>query len=165
MQKGFVGSLIGGRHMSKIIWIVDDHGPTRQLVKDLLEPLGFKVHMFSGVGETMSELQTGERPNLVICDIKMPFYSGWDMLKMWRQKPDTAGIPFAILSGDTSAATRQKALRAHVTGFIVKPFHKDDFILMVRRLTAAEAPSDPFMPALQGVSPKADTVVLKKAGA
>jgi CheY-like chemotaxis protein len=68
------------------ILVVDDDQVHRDLVCELLEPLGFNV-MTAANGTTCLALVNERRPNLILLDISMPDIDGWTVARQLRQMP------------------------------------------------------------------------------
>ena len=68
------------------VLVVDDNAVQRQLIEDLLAPLGFVV---VGAGSGRECLQTVEQlnPNLILLDIAMPEMDGWEVAQRLRRQP------------------------------------------------------------------------------
>jgi signal transduction histidine kinase/CheY-like chemotaxis protein len=66
------------------ILVVDDDQVHRDLVCELLEPLGFNV-MTAANGSTCLALLAQRRPNLILLDISMPDMDGWTVARRLRQ--------------------------------------------------------------------------------
>jgi len=68
------------------ILVVDDDQVHRDLICELLEPLGFNV-MTAANGTTCLALVAERRPNLILLDISMPDIDGWTVARQLRQMP------------------------------------------------------------------------------
>jgi CheY-like chemotaxis protein len=68
------------------ILVVDDDQVHRDLVRELLEPLGFNV-MAAASGAICLALVAEHRPNLILLDISMPAMDGWAVARQLRQLP------------------------------------------------------------------------------
>jgi signal transduction histidine kinase/CheY-like chemotaxis protein len=70
----------------RTVLVVDDNAVQRQLIEDLLAPLGFVV---VGAGSGRECLQTVEQlnPNLILLDIAMPEMDGWEVAQRLRRQP------------------------------------------------------------------------------
>jgi CheY-like chemotaxis protein len=68
------------------VLVVDDNAVQRQLIEDLLAPLGFTV---VGAGSGRECLQTVEQlnPHLILLDIAMPEMDGWEVAQRLRRQP------------------------------------------------------------------------------
>jgi signal transduction histidine kinase/DNA-binding NarL/FixJ family response regulator/purine-cytosine permease-like protein len=68
------------------IMITDDDPVHRDLVCELLEPLGFEV-ITAPEGAACLALADEHRPKLVLLDVLMPRMNGWDVARRLRQMP------------------------------------------------------------------------------
>ncbi|MFO1497987.1 MAG: response regulator [Verrucomicrobiota bacterium] len=72
------------------------------------------------------EGQFGDRqmfplPGLILCDVKMPYCNGFELLAWVKQTPHLAEIAFVILTNSNSPADREQANRLGADEFVVKP--------------------------------------------
>ena len=67
------------------ILVVDDNEIQRDLVRDLLTPLGFNV-VSAASGRECFALAAQARPNLVLLDIAMPEMDGWEVAQWFRSR-------------------------------------------------------------------------------
>jgi CheY-like chemotaxis protein len=66
------------------VLVVDDNEIQRDLVRDLLTPLGFDV-LAAATGRECLALAEQHRPNLVLLDIAMPEMDGWQVAQGLRR--------------------------------------------------------------------------------
>jgi CheY-like chemotaxis protein len=87
----------------KLVLVIEDHSVLLAILADLLrrERLEVVEAVDGGAG---IELAKRHRPDLIISDYWMPTASGVDVLQAVRQDNATAGIPFLMLTADTSPA-------------------------------------------------------------
>ncbi|WP_160723113.1 response regulator transcription factor [Bacillus sp. USDA818B3_A] len=110
------------------VLIVDDE----PLIRDGLTSLipwsdhGFQVVDTAVDGhDALQKLKT-HSIDLVIIDIRMPGMDGIQLIETIRQT--NADIRFIILSGYADFEYAQKAIRNHVTGYLLKPIDEDELI-------------------------------------
>jgi two-component system chemotaxis response regulator CheY len=111
------------------VLIVDDMPAMRSIVRNMLEEAGFKNIDEAEDGEMAWHLlrqsvNDSERPfSLVIADWNMPgSMSGVDLLRAIRALPHTRNLPFFMVTGQRDEKHLSEAMRAGVTGYVVKPF-------------------------------------------
>jgi CheY-like chemotaxis protein len=74
------------------VLVVDDNEVQRNLVRDMLSPLGFAVSTASGGRDCLSMVER-EKPNLIFLDIAMPEMDGWQVAQRLRQSsPERTAI-------------------------------------------------------------------------
>ena len=115
------------------IMIVDDEPKIRRGMKTLLEEQdGFEV--IGIYDNAMSSLldMAEKQPNVLITDIKMPEYSGLDLIEKIREKDKNLYI--IILSGYSSFKYAQRAIRSGVYRYLTKPTNPRELISVLREI-------------------------------
>lgn len=121
-----------------MILVIDDSDTERKLVRKVLENAGFQVREaedgFQGI-TLFREL----RPELVICDLKMPGKDGFETMREIRATaPDARLIAISgFLFGFADYAVRMQDLG--VAAVIEKPFGSAYLLKTVRDTLAAQA--------------------------
>ncbi len=114
------------------ILIVDDEADVRELVADVLSGLGHNVTVAGGGREGLARFETG-RYDLVLTDLGMPDFNGWDVARAVKaSRPD---VPVLLLTGWADAATPADVPR--VEGIIKKPFDLKQLAAAVSQALAA----------------------------
>ena len=85
--------------------------------------------------EQLSELQSN--PDLILLDIMMPEFSGWDVAAKIKENPEWKSIPIVFLTakGDTMSVG-MGGLAAE--DYIVKPFDIEDLKVRVEKVLNKE---------------------------
>jgi uncharacterized protein (TIGR02266 family) len=78
-----------------------------------------------------------ERPDLILCDDRMPGLTGADLCRRIRQDPDLDGTPFIMLVSDPGAAARGEAIRAGADDVLAKPLSRLSLVEAVSRFLCA----------------------------
>lgn len=116
--------------MTKILCI-DDDDLNRGTVVDLLQGAGFEtVEASDGRSGLRSLLHL--RPDLVICDIRMPDMSGLDVLRKWREKKEGDSTPFILLSGVADREDVLTGKRLGADDYLTKPIDPEILVQTVR---------------------------------
>jgi CheY-like chemotaxis protein len=120
-------SLMSHKPLSNFtIVVVEDHDDTRKFLGNFLGHLGANVRLARNASEGVEAVKTS-RPNLVLCDIKMPGRDGFDVLSEIRGLGPFAGdsVPVIAMSALVSHAS------ARMIGFqacLAKPFTPDKLV-------------------------------------
>jgi two-component system chemotaxis response regulator CheY len=111
------------------LFICDDNGQYRTLIKMVLEMAGHEIVGEAGDGEeALAQAPTAD-PDVVLLDLDMPKMNGFEALPHLRER--LPGTKILILTTGQAPKERQRALEAGADGFIVKPtrvFKLDDEI-------------------------------------
>lgn len=126
------------------VLVVDDDVVARMMLMHLVDSCGAHTIVEADDGvDAWRQLETGARPDIVFCDLRMPRLSGLELLQRVRAHPALATLPFVLVSAASDAATRDGAAALGASGYIVKPFRQDDVRAQFERLCpAAAAPDD-----------------------
>ena len=116
------------------ILIVDDSVSIRKVVSRLVESQGWTPIAAKDGVEAMERLHK-THPDLIVLDIEMPRMNGYELLGKLRSQPTTSDIPVVMLSSRATKKHKDKSLALGAKAFLVKPYHDDDFIELVRQLT------------------------------
>lgn len=98
--------------------IIDDDAVVRQLIKNALFSVGASSSLFENGSDFLKSLAT-ERYNLVILDIFMQGYSGFDILKFMQKNPNSP--PVIVYSQAIQQNVVMQALSLGAKTFMLKP--------------------------------------------
>jgi len=118
--------------MGKVILAVDDSASIRQMVQFTLSDAGYTVIEAVDGKDAMGKLS--DRPNLVITDLNMPNLDGIGLIRGIRANPDCRGLPVIVLTTESQESRKQEAKAAGATGWIVKPFTKQQMLAVVKKV-------------------------------
>jgi len=145
------------------VLIVDDDAAQRDLVSELLAPLGFKVATASGGRECLA-LAERLRPNLILLDIAMPDMDGWQVAQRirngGRERP-----AILVLSANAIAPDRLSGAERLHDDYMMKPIDLRQLLKKIHALlniewVYEEAKAEPATTAPGVVPPAADIAEL-----
>ncbi len=100
-----------------------------QVARDGAEALAFLGLSGPDTGGARSEL-----PALVVLDLKLPRYSGLEVLSRIKSNSRTRGVPVVILTGSRIDRDRDEAYLLEADGYVVKPSKAEEFEEAVQRI-------------------------------
>ncbi|MBN1283889.1 MAG: response regulator [Anaerolineae bacterium] len=107
--------------MPKTILVVDDDTAMHQLLTHILRRSGYQVNCASDGAQAL-EMIAADPPDLVLCDIFMPYMDGYAVLASLRDTPDFKTLPVIMISTCGDMRSRERAQTLGANGFITKPF-------------------------------------------
>ena len=107
--------------VSARVLIVDDDPAMRTLCAVNLELEGLVVLEATG-GRNGLERARAELPDLVLTDVSMPRFDGFELAAALRRGKHTREIPLIFLSGETSTANKNRAEKLGALAYLTKPF-------------------------------------------
>jgi CheY-like chemotaxis protein len=119
------------------IAVIDDDRFIRYLLDLHLRKAGYEVFAAEdavAAGHLIVEC----KPDLILCDVDMPFMDGYEFVSALRADPVTRDIPVIFLTVNKSVGERAKQLGA---GHLVKPVMADELLLTVAELLRGPANS------------------------
>ncbi len=125
--------------------VVDDVEVNRELLRDLLTPLGFTVDLAAN-GTAGLRLARENHPDLVFLDLRMPDIPGLEVARQLRDDPATHDIAILAMSASVLSFNREDAFAAGCDGFLPKPYRESDLfdaLTAALNLTWEEAEPDP----------------------
>ncbi len=118
--------------MSLRVLIADDARFMRQLIRDIIEPVGYEVVGEAEDGRAVVEAYKQHNPDLVTMDVVMPKCSGIDAVKEILKINPTAKIAMVSALGQEQLVA--EALEAGASEYIVKPFKPDAVLETLRKV-------------------------------
>ncbi|MBW2965943.1 response regulator [Candidatus Woesearchaeota archaeon] len=113
--------------MVKKILVVDDKTEDLDTMKTLLEKNGYKVAVALD-GTKALEILRKNSFDLILIDVLMPKLSGYDLLRLVREK-----LNHGIIMVYISIVPRQEVDMTDVDGFIQKPFSPKSFLNEIKK--------------------------------
>jgi DNA-binding response OmpR family regulator len=108
--------------MRKVL-VVDDDEALRRLVR--LELCDTYQVIESGEPEQGLALALEHRPDAILLDLRMPKYSGYDLLQTFTSFSRTQMIPVIIVSGEAGGQTKEYCKQLGAAGYFEKPIDFD----------------------------------------
>lgn len=119
--------------MGNGILLVEDLDTVREMFTAFLSAQGYAVDGAESLTQAKQLLDTNSY-GCIICDLRLPDGSGFDLLKKCRQAGFT--IPFFMMSGYGSIELAVQAIKEGATEFLVKPFEPEALIEQLKNLTS-----------------------------
>jgi diguanylate cyclase (GGDEF)-like protein len=104
---------------ARILYVEDDPNQAA-FVKAVLSSAGYDVHICADPKRFEADL-TSYRPDLVLMDIVLPGFSGYDLARYVRQDERYAALPIVFLTTEVQMQARIETARAGGDGYIEKP--------------------------------------------
>lgn len=70
-------------------------------------------------------------PDLVLCDVRMPGLSGYEVLKSLRQDPNTATVPLIFLTAENIPEVMAIGADLGANGYLCKPFSTTELLTAI----------------------------------
>ena len=115
------------------VLVVDDMPANRELLRGLLEDVGFIVSEATGGAEAVAHCQT-ERPALILMDLRMPGMDGLAATRAIRAGPLGQEPRILVISADVLGSPKEELKLAGADGFVGKPYRSAELLARIGTL-------------------------------
>ena len=105
--------------MKKKILLVEDDASLAAVYRARLELEGFDIKEVHN-GEDALSAAVSYRPDLILLDVMMPKISGFDVLDILRNTPDTTNVRVIMLTALSQPKDKERAEQLGVDDYLVK---------------------------------------------
>ncbi|MGC8638594.1 MAG: response regulator [Isosphaeraceae bacterium] len=112
------------------ILITDDDADTRETLRDVFEPQGYRTFLAES-GEEAIDIVKDHEVHLALMDMHLPRLSGLETIAIVRQMK--GGIPSILISADRDENLLRRALSEHAFCVLAKPVSKHVVIYVVTK--------------------------------
>lgn len=118
--------------MTLRLLVADDNAAMQKMVRLAFAGENAVIEVVSS-GDAAIGILHEFRPNVVLADISMPGFSGYEVCERIRRDPEFAAIPVILLNGAFDPFNDEMAARVGASGHLTKPFRPSEMISMVER--------------------------------
>lgn len=122
------------RKNNKTILIVEDDLIVAKLLKHTLTRRGFTVDIVENGQEAIETLESSDPPNLILLDIILPYFDGFEVLKKIRARKDWKKVPTIMLTSKTQELSVVRAFDYGADDYVTKPFQIEELMVRINRL-------------------------------
>ena len=131
--------------MSKIM-VVEDDAALREIYSIRITAEGYDV-VSAGDGEEALAVAVREKPDLILSDVMMPKISGFDMLDILRNTPETANIHVIMMTALSADDQRARGERLGCDRYLVKSqVGIEDVVNAIHEVLGDKQPVQPAQP-------------------
>ena len=121
------------RKTKRQLLIIDDKIAIAKIISVYLSA-EYDITYFNTPVKAIEWLFNGNRPDLIILDIRMPEMNGDEFLSYIKNNGLYKDIPVVVLSGEESSDIRIKMLEVGADDFILKPFNPMELKIRIRKV-------------------------------
>jgi two-component system, chemotaxis family, chemotaxis protein CheY len=118
--------------MKKKILALDDEKSIRFIIENTFNK-DFEVTTMNNGMDALFYLQSGNLPDVIICDVEMPVLNGFEFIKRIRESGFFEEIPLIMLSGKEESADKIKCFEMGADDYVLKPFNPKELIARIKR--------------------------------
>ncbi len=121
----------------KLIGIVDDEPDILELVSISLNKAGYQVKSYENAEDFLDELPKNKF-DLLILDIMLPDYDGFELCKLVKNNKDYQDIPIIMLSAKSTEMEKVFGLEIGADDYVTKPFSPRELVARVKVIMRRE---------------------------
>jgi putative nucleotidyltransferase with HDIG domain len=118
------------------ILVVDDEAVVRELTQEILGEEKYETSAASSGAEALEKL-SGHRFDLILTDVKMPAMDGLSFLR--EASLLQRGMAAVVMTGHGSMDLVIDAIRSGASGFVLKPFTRQELLLVIQEAFKKQA--------------------------
>ena len=116
------------------VWIVDDDSSIRWVLQKALQAANIGCLSFENPEDLLLQLQSGQRPEVIVSDIRMPQMDGMTLLGEVHNTDPL--IPVIIMTAHSDLDSAVNAYQSGAFEYLPKPFDIDEAVTLVQRALA-----------------------------
>ena len=125
-RKGYAGP-------RRKVLVVDNEEPDRELLVQLLQPLGFELRTAASGHDCLDLLAAGYRPDAVLMDLAMPGIDGWETIRRLRELEVPSIAKIAIVSANAFDKGLENDVGVRPEDFVLKPVRHSELLDWLER--------------------------------
>jgi two-component system, chemotaxis family, chemotaxis protein CheY len=118
--------------MKKKILAIDDEKSIRFIIENTFNK-DFEVVTMSNGMDALFYMQSGNIPDVIICDLEMPVLNGIEFVKRLRESGFFEEIPLIMLSGKEESSEKIRCFEMGADDYVLKPFNPKELLARIKR--------------------------------
>ncbi|MGD9508812.1 MAG: response regulator transcription factor [Geminicoccaceae bacterium] len=119
--------------MAKRVLVVDDEPNIVMSLEFLMRRAGFEVAVARNGREALEALE-GVPPDLLLLDVMMPEFDGYEVCERIRARPEWCATKIVMLTARGREVERERGLSLGADAYVTKPFSTRDLVEQVKRM-------------------------------
>jgi CheY-like chemotaxis protein len=116
---------------------IEDNASTQVVYRELCQLNGWQYTAIQQLTNIEATLRTLKNVDIVVSDLEMPHYNGYEIIQLIRQMPNLQQVPVVACTVYNTAI--DDARNHGFNSFFVKPIHPDNFSQQLLRVIGGES--------------------------
>jgi two-component system cell cycle response regulator DivK len=121
--------------MNELILVIEDQEDNRCIMRDLLTSAGYEV-IEAVTGEAGVMAAETHSPDLILMDIQLPDFDGYEATRRIKANPALSSIPVIAVTSYALSGDDIKAYEAGCDAYVSKPFSPRELLAKIREFFA-----------------------------
>ena len=123
------------------ILIADDNQPNCELLEAYLDGLDCEIEVAIDGQETIEKVDSFQ-PDLVLLDVMMPKFSGFEVCQKIKSQPETRNIMILMVTALNELGDIERAIEAGTNDFLSKPVNRVELLKRVENMLHLKGMTD-----------------------
>jgi len=115
-----------------VVLLVDDSLTIRRVIEMALNDTGWDLIEAKNGMEAL-KLTMMHDPDLIILDVMLPIYNGYQVCSLLKNNPKFKGTPVVMLTAKTGVIDKIRGRFAHADTYLSKPFSKVELVTACKK--------------------------------
>ncbi|WP_428309214.1 phosphate regulon transcriptional regulator PhoB [Hydrocarboniphaga sp.] len=124
---------------NKLILVVEDEAPIREMLKFALERADFGVALAGNAAEGRLRI-ADQQPDLILMDWMMPGMSGVEFSRELKNNPTTRDVPIIMVTARVEEEDKVRGLNVGCDDYVSKPFSFPELIARINAVLRRSTP-------------------------
>lgn len=124
---------------NKLILVVEDEAPIREMLKFALERADFRVALAGNAAEGRLRI-ADQQPDLILMDWMMPGMSGVEFSRELKNNPTTRDVPIIMVTARVEEEDKVRGLNVGCDDYVSKPFSFPELIARINAVLRRSTP-------------------------
>lgn len=134
----------------RFVIVAEQDWNLRNVLRQYLDTLGFRP-LVTPMGGEAEDFARRVQAHLVLLDVELPGFGGYEACARIRHMPGYAGVPIVLMTAVSSSRRQMAAQRAGASAMLLKPFSMNDLTREIERFlvdpdTIPRRPADAGVP-------------------
>lgn len=117
--------------MSQLILVIEDQEDNRRIMRDLLTNAGYEILEAVNGADGVAAAEFNH-PDLILMDIQLPDFDGYEATRRIKANPDLRPIPVIAVTSYALSGDDVKAFEAGCDAYVSKPFSPRALLAKIR---------------------------------
>jgi two-component system, OmpR family, alkaline phosphatase synthesis response regulator PhoP len=124
------------------VLVVDDQADVVELLESSFALRGYRVISARNGQEALAKVYQ-EQPDVVLLDIMMPVFDGYEICRILKSGAETKHIPVIFITAKGRQADIERGFELRADGYVVKPFEPLELTDFTEKILAKSRQSNP----------------------
>ena len=117
--------------MNELILVIEDQEDNRRILRDLLNSVNYQI-IEAVTGKEGVRSAEKHRPDLILMDIELPDFDGYEATRRIKAVPALSSIPIIAVTSFALSGDDTKAFEAGCDAYVTKPFSPRALLVKIR---------------------------------